>query len=525
MNRPASALPIWHRLGDIARHVLAQTLLETSADAGRFERMCHRAAGLTLDLSKQRLSREALAALLELADVVQLKAGLAALMGGSKVNTTESRPALHPALRANPDASALVTDTVIPERERMLALAERIRTGHWRGLSGKAITDVVHIGIGGSHLGPALAVDALPGEWNAPRCHFIANVDGNVASTVLNRLNPETTLFIIASKSFGTIESKVNAENARAWFIERTGSASGFAQHAIAITSNPSAAAAMGIEAAHTLSMWDWVGGRYSIWSSVGLPIAIRIGARGFREFLDGAAELDRHALDAPAARNLPVLLALTGIWNFNFLGAQSHAVLPYSHRLRMFPDYLQQLEMESNGKSVRHDGSRVDVQTMPVLWGGEGTNGQHAFHQFLHQGTRAFSVDFIATIAPDHNLDAHHDWLLANCLAQSEALLQGRSTVSSDPLANHRAMPGNRGSTTILLDALTPKHLGALIALYEHKVYCQGMIWDINSFDQWGVELGKTIGETLFAALGGKPITGVSPATLALIDTIKRRR
>ncbi len=523
MSIVSSSLAVWQQLGDHARRVVASPLSALCDEPKRFERMCHRAAGVTLDLSKQRIDASGFEMLLELARIADLPASMTALMRGDAVNTTEGRAALHTALRAL-DGDARVTDTVIPERTRMLEIAENIRSGAWRGYTGKAIEDVVHIGIGGSHLGPELATQALPARWPAPRVHFLANVDGAQADSILARVNPESTLFIIASKSFGTIESRVNAQTARTWFIERTGALDAFRRHAVAITSNPSAAAEFGIDAAHTLSMWDWVGGRYSIWSSVGLPIAIHIGADGFRELLSGARAMDQHALSAPIARNLPILLAVTGIWNYNFLGAQSHAVLPYIHALRRLPDYLQQLEMESNGKSVRSDGSRVDVQTVPVLWGGEGTNGQHAFHQFLHQGTRAFSVDFIAAIDAQHTLDEHHAWLTANCLAQSEALLQGRNPPASDALASHRAMTGSRGSTTILLDRLTPAAFGALIALYEHKVYCQGMIWGINPFDQWGVELGKTIGETLYRAIEGGPVNTLSAPTRHLLETFKRR-
>jgi glucose-6-phosphate isomerase len=530
MNDVLTNLPIWQRLGDHARRVIAIPLADIVAVHGRFEQMCHHAAGLTVDISKQRIDADTLAALIDLAGTVNLEAQLAALVAGATVNTTEGRAALHTALRGTASAPQAPDHAVVAlERDRMLAMAERIRSGQWRGCSGKAIEDVVHIGIGGSYLGPALVVEALTPAPGAPRCHFIANVDGAAARAVLSRVQPETTLFIVASKSFGTIESRVNAETVRAWFVERTGDPSAFARHVIAITGNLPAAASFGIAEENTLAMWDWVGGRYSVWSSVGLPIAIHTGSAGFLEFLRGAHELDEHALTAPAARNLPMLLALVGIWNYNFLGAQSHAVLVYSHPLRRLPDYLQQLEMESNGKSVRNDGSGIDIQTMPVLWGGEETNGQHAFHQFLHQGTRAFSVDFVASIRPrarGRELSHHDDWLLANCLAQAEALISGRDggTVA-DPLSRHRAMPGNRGSTTILLDAVSPHDLGALIALYEHKVYCQGMIWGINPFDQWGVELGKTIGESLFKELTGKRTAQASNVTHRLIETIKRRR
>ncbi len=525
MNTPVSQTAIWQQLADHARRVVDQPLTRICGERGRFERMCHSAAGLTLDLSKQRIDHAAFAGLVELASRIDLGAAVQSLFAGAPVNSTERRAALHTALRAEAEDGGDRHAEVLREREHMLSMADDIRTGKWRGFSGKAIEDVVHIGIGGSHLGPALMVDALPPTWKAPRCHFLANVDGAVADTVLRRINPESTLFIIASKSFGTIESHVNAQTARSWFIERTGSITGFSKHAVAITSKPEAAKGIGIDPDRILTMWDWVGGRYSVWSSVGLPIAIHLGSDGFRKFLAGARDLDRHALAAPIDHNLPMLMAVAGIWNYNFLGAQSHAVLPYSHRLRRLPDYLQQLEMESNGKSVRTDGTAVDVQTVPVLWGGEETNGQHAFHQFLHQGTRAFSIDFVAAIDPGHDFDSHHDWLLANCLAQAEALVRGREVAGADPLAPHRSMPGNRGSTTLLLDSLSPYSMGALLALYEHKVYCQGMIWGINPFDQWGVELGKTIGESLHASLAGQAAADSTAVTQRLIEVIKRKR
>jgi glucose-6-phosphate isomerase len=448
-----------------------------------------------------------------------------ALFAGELVNESEARAALHTALRAAPEeCPESVRAPIESERQRMLHFAETIRDGRFRGVTGRAITDIVHIGIGGSHLGPALVVDALPGSRRPPRCHFLANLDGRLVDDVLRGLCPETTLVTLASKSFTTLESRVNARSVFAWLAERCPPGADALRQVIAMTARPAAARAMGIPADNVLELWDWVGGRYSLWSAVGLPIAVHLGADGFEQLLAGARAMDRHALEAPLARNLPALLALVGIWNYNFLGAQSHAVLPYARALRLLPDYLQQLEMESNGKSVRADGSRLDLQTMPVLWGGEETNGQHAYHQFLHQGTRAFSADFVVCARSASHRSEHHDWLVANCLAQSEALMCGRpaSTSTDDPLAAQRAMPGNRPSTTIVLEALRPASLGALIALYEHKVYCQGKIWQINPFDQWGVELGKTIGDSVHGVLTGERDEPLSRPTRALIEVIK---
>jgi len=523
-----SERPVWQQLSEHAARIVRVRLPDLAQVPGRFDRLCFRAAGITLDLSKQRIDDAVMAALIALGEEAALPSALTALMSGAKVNATEGRAALHTALRAPANERPPgIAATVEAELERMLSLAEDIRSGRWRGATGRAVTDVVHIGIGGSHLGPALAIDALPhGRPRPPKCHFLANIDGRLAQEVLRGLTPETTVVVIASKSFTTLESRVNATSVRSWFKER-GAADSISRHFHAVTARPDAALAFGVPADNVLAMWDWVGGRYSLWSSVGLPIAIHLGERGFRQLLAGAHAMDRHALTAPLGRNLPVLLALVGIWNYNFLGAQSHAVLPYAHGLRLLPDYLQQLEMESNGKSVRQDGSMLDLQTMPVLWGGEEPNGQHAFHQFLHQGTRMFSADFIVALERSAEYPDHHDWLVANCLAQSEALLQGRrlDESSGDALAQHRAMPGNRPSSTILLDALDPASLGALIALYEHKVFCQGMIWELNPFDQWGVELGKTLGESVHRALGGGEAGAVSPVTRRLIEVVKRQQ
>ena len=413
------------------------------------------------------------------------------------VNTTEDRPALHTALRApdgeGPQAVAHLVET---ERARFLQFAEDVRSGNWRGHTGKAIRTVVHIGIGGSHLGPALVCQALAPDAE-PEIRFLANIDGDAATRTLAGLDPATTLFIVVSKSFTTLETQTNAATARSWFIERTCDPR---RHPAALCGgHRERRGCRGIRPyrpANRFAMWDWVGGRYSLWSSVGLPIAIALGRAGFEELLAGAYQVDRHFRTAALGKNLPVLLALLQVWNTNFLGAATHAVLPYDRRLRLLPDYLQQLEMESNGKSVHHDGSRVGTHTAPVIWGGEETNGQHAFHQLLHQGTRAFSADFVATVRPGHDLADHHGWLLASCFAQGQAMMQGRSLPQppDDPGAAHSAGRGLGLASTILLDALTPKSLGGLLSLYEHKAFGAGTMWQINSFDQPGVEFGKML-------------------------------
>jgi glucose-6-phosphate isomerase len=356
----------------------------------------------------------------------------------------------------------------------------------------------------------------------APRCHFVANVDGE-ALRPLTTLNPDTTLFIVVSKSFSTLETRVNAESARSWFLERVPDLAAIGRHFLAVTANVEAAAAFGIPEDNIYPLWDWVGGRFSLWSAVGMPVALVAGHEGFQELLRGAHAMDTHFRTAAPARNGPLLMALLGIWNSNFLGATNHAVLPYGERLRLLPAYLQQLEMESNGKSVHTDGTPVRTHTMSILWGGQGTNGQHAFHQLLHQGTRSFSADFV--ICAENSFDGvqglaeHHRWLLANALAQSQAMMSGQE--EEDP---HRSVSGDKPTSTLMLDRLSPYSLGALLALYEHKVFCQGVIWDINSFDQWGVELGKRLAQPIFEQLGGRPALGQDASTRGLIDHLRRR-
>jgi glucose-6-phosphate isomerase len=525
VSEHTTQLDEWRSLAAQASTLIKRPLTEIVEVPGRFEDFSFICDGLLLDLSKQRLTKPVLRQLAELGARVQLPAAVARLMDGDVVNPTEHRAALHTALRAPPpERPATVRDAIETQLQRIGAFADHVRDGAWRGFTDKPIRDIVHIGIGGSHLGPELVTEALA-AYRHPRLHshFLANVDGDAVGSILTRVDPETTLFIIASKSFSTVETRVNATTARSWLLERSGRLDAIARHFVAVTSNVPAAAEFGIAQENTFAMWDWVGGRYSLWSAVGLPIVLSIGPTRFGELLGGAHVMDRHTRSAPIERNLPMLLALVGIWNYNMLGAQSHAVLTYDRRLRLLPSFLQQLEMESNGKSTRLDGSAVDLQTMPVLWGGEETNAQHAFHQQLHQGNRAFSADFIACTEPAHRYDDHHRWLLANCLAQSEALMQGRQVDPADRLAAHRMLPGNRPSTTILLDALTPRSLGMLLALYEHKTFCQGMIWQINPFDQWGVELGKVLAEAIHAELADQP-RHHDPSTSALLRRIRNQ-
>lgn len=506
----------WKKLTRLA----SENVRTQQPDSADFQSRSFEAAGILLDISKQRLDPDILQALLELADQVGLKDRTAELFTGAHLNSTEDRPALHTALRAMESKRPAVTASVAPTMRRVMALTEAVREGTWRGYSGKAITDVVNIGIGGSHLGPELAVEALAGAHHSgPRVHFVANVDAANISTVLNRLDPERTLFIIASKSFSTLETRLNAETARAWFLERVNQVDAIAAHFVAISTNLQAAAEFGIPEANVFEMWDWVGGRFSIWSPVGLPLALAIGTEPFQQFLDGARVMDEHFQNTPFSANLPVLMSLVSIWNYNFLGTTNQAILPYAERLRLLPDYLQQLLMESNGKSVHTDGSDVRIHTMPVVWGGRGSNGQHAYHQLLHQGTRSFTADFVL-IANTDDRSRHQRWLLANGLAQSQAMLAGHA--DTDP---HKRVAGNKSTTTIVLEQLSPSVLGALLALYEHMVFCQGVVWNINSFDQWGVELGKRLAIPIYEQLGGKTAIRQDPSTRGLIEHLVSKR
>jgi len=493
-------------------------LADLTSTPERFEQFSFSAAGLLLDLSKQRLDSGIVAALLALADTSGFQACRQALLGGEEVNNTEQRPALHTALRAPAECRPVAAAGIDQVNQRLTSLVAGIQSGAWRGATGRMIEDIVHIGIGGSHLGPELVVEALtPTRSAMPRVHFVANLDAQALTGVLARVDPERTLFVVVSKSFSTLETKLNAGSARSWFLERRASPEAIAQHFVAVSSNPEAAAAFGIPDANRFEIWDWVGGRFSLWSAVGLPIMLAAGSSAFARLLAGAHEMDRHFATADPAANLPLLMALTGIWNYNFLGVTNHAILPYSERLRLLPSYLQQLMMESNGKSVHRDGSEVQLHTMPIIWGGAGTNGQHAFHQLLHQGTRAFTADFIVCAGDETGLGEHHDWLLANALAQSQAMLSGEH--NADP---HRSVPGNHATTSLVLPDLRPEAIGALLALYEHTVFCQGLIWNINSFDQWGVELGKRLAGPIFNQLRGSSALLQDAPTKGLIDYLR---
>jgi glucose-6-phosphate isomerase len=529
--------PVWAELqahyaasgrGFDIRQVFAQ-------DAGRFEALSFEAPEVFADLSKHRIDVPTLALLLKLAKDCGLEARRDALLRGDPVNTTEGRAVLHTALRAPAGSGAPFNDDVQASLDAMLAFAESVRRGE-RG----AITDVVHIGIGGSDLGPAMVVQALQAYGRRHlRLHFVSNVDGHDLAPVLAALDAQHTLFVIASKTFTTQETLANAEAAKAWFLAAGGT--DVARHFVATSSNTVAAAAFGIDTA--FGFWDWVGGRYSLWSVIGLPIAIAVGADNFRELLAGAHAMDEHFATTPLAQNLPVLLGLIDVWYRNFYGFTSRSVAPYHQGLRRLPAYLQQLEMESNGKGVDLDGNALPFGTAPVVWGEAGTNGQHAYFQMLHQGTDVIPVEFIAVKRPNHGVTGElavkladqHQKLLANCLAQSQALMQGKTaaealtekaptasaTLDRDVLSRHRSFPGNRPSTTLVLDALTPRSLGALIALYEHRVFVTGALWGINSFDQWGVELGKALCNQLLPRLASGDVAGLDGSTAGLLKRL----
>ncbi len=496
-------------------------------DAGRTAALSFEAPDVFADLSKNRIDTATLRFLLDLARECGLEARRDAMLAGQAINTTEGRAVLHTALRA-PRGQGLFSDEVHGVLDAMLAYAERVRD-----VATSGIRHVVNIGIGGSDLGPQMTVLALDAcAHRGLTLHFVSNVDGHDITRVLRQLTPQDTLFIVASKTFTTQETMANAQAARDWFLAQGGR--DIARHFVATTTNVEAAAKFGIDT--TFGFWDWVGGRYSLWSAIGLPIAIAVGADNFRALLAGAHAMDRHFASTPLERNLPALLGLLDVWNRNFHGFTSRSVAPYHQGLARLPAYLQQLEMESNGKRVDLAGQALPMATSPVVWGEPGTNGQHAYFQMLHQGSDVIPVEFIAVKTPDHDLLDQHRKLLANCLAQSQALMLGKTrdealaesaptagkSVDAQTLAAHRSFPGNRPSTTLVLDALTPRSLGALIAMYEHRVFVSGALWGINSFDQWGVELGKALAGQLLPRLASGDTAGLDGSTAALLKRLR---
>jgi glucose-6-phosphate isomerase len=485
-----------------------------AADPARGETMTCEAGDLYLDWSKNRATAETLSLLVSLAERAGLRQRIDAMFAGERINVTERRAVLHVALRAPEGASIRVDGhDVVPDVHevlgRMRGFADEVRSGRWLGHTGRPIRNVVNIGIGGSDLGPAMAYEALrPYSDRSRTFRFVSNVDGADIAEATRDLDPAETLFIVCSKTFTTIETLTNARTARAWLLDTLGDEAAVARHFVAVSTNAEKVASFGIDPANMFGFWDWVGGRYSYPSAIGLSLMVAIGPDRFDELLAGFHTLDEHFRTAPFDRNLPVLLGLLGVWYIDFFGAETHAVLPYSQYMQRFPAYLQQLDMESNGKSVTLDGSPVAVDTGPVVWGQPGTNGQHAFYQLIHQGTRLVPCDFLGVCRPAEVVGHHQDLLMANFLAQTEALAFGKTrgeveAEGVDPeLAPHRTFPGNRPTSTIMVPELTPSALGQLTALYEHKVFTQGVIWDVNSFDQWGVELGKVLATRIAAEL-----------------------
>jgi glucose-6-phosphate isomerase len=515
----------WEALQDQRTALAALHLNDLfAADPTRAARMSVEACGILLDYSKNRVTDTTVRNLCTLARAAGLAQRIEAMFAGERINTTENRAVLHTALR-RPASSRLEVEgqdlmpAVISVRERVCAFSTQVRNGDWLGYSGRAITDVVNIGIGGSDLGPLMVCEALKDHAHPGlRLHFVSNVDGVQIDDVLRQVCAETTLFIVASKTFTTQETLTNAQTARRWLIEQAGDERAVARHFVAVSTNAEAVRNFGIDTANMFGFWDWVGGRYSLWSAIGLPIVLQIGAEGFDALLAGAHAMDEHFRSAAPACNLPVLMALLGIWNIDFLDAPTQVIAPYHQRLHRLPAFLQQLDMESNGKSVRLDGTPVSCQTSPVIWGEPGINGQHAYFQMLHQGTRFAPIDFIGVLEHPARLDQAHRIAFANMVAQAEALMRGKSAREVEDemqaagfsasriaaLIPHRVFPGNRPSNTLLLHKLDPHTLGALIALYEHRTFVQGVVWNLNSFDQWGVELGKQLAARVLQDLAG---------------------
>ena len=543
---PLTANPAWHALQAHAAAIGSVQLRDLFAqDPERFARFSLYLDDLLLDYSKNRINQETMQLLGDLARAADLESWRDKMFGGAKINFTENRAVLHIALRNRSDRpipvdGADVMPGVNAVLDKMRRFSEQVRDGGWRGATGQTITDIVNIGIGGSDLGPLMVCEALKPYQRADlRPHFVSNVDGAHLHHTLAGLDPARTLFIVASKTFTTQETMTNAGSARAWLTAALGE-DAVAKHFVAVSTNAKAVSGFGIDTANMFEFWDWVGGRYSLWSAIGLPIVLAVGFDRFAELLAGAHAMDEHFRTAPLERNLPVIMALLGVWYRNFLGAPTLALLPYDQHLSRFAAYFQQGDMESNGKFIRRDGQRVDYETGPVIWGEPGTNGQHAFYQLIHQGTQLIPCDFIAAAQSQTPLGDHHAKLLANFFAQTEALAFGKTAAEArseleqqgltgealDTLLPHKVFEGNRPTNSLLYRKLTPDRLGSLIALYEHKIFVQGIIWNINSYDQWGVELGKQLANKILPELADDaPVTTHDSSTNGLIDYYKQLR
>lgn len=519
-------LPSWSKLWqhfDQTKTDHMRTMFEQ--DPQRAERYWLHVGGLTLDYSKNRINDQTVSMLIDLAREAGLPERMQQMFNGEKINSTENRAVLHVALRNRTNSPIMVDgEDVMPKVNRVLhrmgEFSHEVRSGNWLGYTNQVITDVVNIGIGGSDLGPLMMCTALkPFGHPRLRMHFVSNVDGSQIRDVLSKVHPETTLFIIASKTFTTQETLTNALTAREWFLQQANDESAVAKHFVAVSSNKQAVSEFGIDTANMFEFWDWVGGRYSLWSAIGLPIMLYLGEENFIEMLNGAHLMDQHFINTPFERNMPVILALIGIWYINYYGGGSHVIAPYDQNLHRLPKFIQQLDMESNGKQVTLDGQSVQHETSPIIWGETGINGQHAFFQLLHQGTHITPIDLIASLEKRSNLRGHHEILLANVFAQAEAFMRGKTPEEAraelqaqgldeariEALVPHKTFSGNRPTNVILLDQVNPRNMGSLIAMYEHKTFVQGVIWGINSFDQWGVELGKQLAKTILGELTGE--------------------
>ena len=517
-----------------------------ASDPERFNRFHLRFKDILVDYSKNRMTGETLELLLELSEEMGVKKAVKDMFSGEKINETENRAVLHVALR-NRKKSPIYADgqNVMPQvnavLQKMEGFSKKIRSGDWKGYSGGRITDIVNIGIGGSDLGPVMVTEALrPYADKELAVHFVSNIDGTHITETLKNLNPATTLFLIASKTFTTQETMTNAFSARDWFLKQAGDSAHVARHFVALSTNVKKVEEFGIDKNNMFEFWDWVGGRYSLWSAIGLSIACYIGFENFADLLEGAHDMDRHLLETPFDKNIPVILALTGIWYINFFGAATEVILPYDQYMHRFPAYFQQGNMESNGKSASRDGKRVNYQTGPVIWGEPGTNGQHAFYQLIHQGTKFMPADFLAPAVSHNPIGEHHNILLSNFFAQTEALMNGKTKeeviaelkkagktdLEIAKLTSHKIFEGNKPTNSILFKKLTPRVLGSLIAMYEHKIFIQGVIWNIFSFDQWGVELGKQLAKNILLEIkDDKPVATHDTSTNGLINAFKEMR
>lgn len=539
MNTNLTQSPAWKSLQQHQQQIAPLHMRDLfAADPDRFARFSLTWNDLLFDYSKNRITKETMPLLFNLAREADVKGWTERMFRGEKINFTEKRAVLHVALRNRSNRPIKADgEDVMPAVNKVLAhmrlFTESVRSGAWTGYSGKPMTDLVNIGIGGSDLGPVMVTEALrPYAHERIRLHFVSNIDGTHLAETVKHLNPETTLFIVSSKTFTTQETITNAESAKRWFLERVKNESAVAKHFVAVSTNAKACAAFGIDTKNMFEFWDWVGGRYSLWSAIGVSIALSVGMDHFEELLTGAHEMDEHFRTASIEENIPVILALLGIWYNNFFDAETHAIIPYDQSMHRFPAYFQQGDMESNGKQVTRNGGVVDYTTGPVIWGEPGTNGQHAFFQLLHQGTKLIPVDFLAPMQSHNPLGDHHAILISNFIAQTEALMRGKTgdearrelanlpPAEVEALLPHKVFPGNRPTNTIVFKRLTPRVLGQLIAMYEHKIFVQGIIWNINSFDQWGVELGKQLAKVVLPELHGeKKKGGHDSSTQGLIE------